>query len=632
MYARVLPLNDHAYTPPYLVAIETGAVHAPSPMASLAHDLVDTLYYGDNLEILTRFISDETVDLVYLDPPFNKSAAYSVIFRDESGRTSDAQMATLEDYWHWGPTPAQHYEYLTNSAENGGAVPAAASALIGALHAAIRPSPLLAYLVEMTVRLIELRRVMKPTGSLYLHCDPTASHYLKLVLDAIFGPRNFLNEIVWKRTATKGDAHRKYGAVHDVILLYGRGPKATFNSQDVAHGEKYTSRFTLDDNDGRGPYEGAPLDSPNSRPNLTYEYKGYPPPRNGWRVSRELMAQLDADNRLIFPTNLRGRIRRKNYLWELKGRPVGDVWTDLPPINSQARERLGYPTQKPLALLERIVAASSQPGDIVLDPFCGCGTALEAAQGLGRRWIGIDISNFAVEVIQDRMHRLGVPVPIVDWPTEMDGVKRMVDGPDGRHRFEAWALARLGLAENRRGGDGGIDGRIGFTGPGGRLENIIVSVKSAHVGPGAVRDLKGTMSRERSAMGILFTFEEPTRAATNEAVQSGFYRSPLDGHQYPKVLIHTVRELLEEGRLPDLPTRQGLQASIWPLPASTRSVRLRMVAPTTTPAQAQPIPDRGRAIRERVTDGASPEVPQSPRMSKRDRIVPLPSPVSEDKD
>ncbi|MEX1173559.1 MAG: DNA methyltransferase [Chloroflexota bacterium] len=599
----------------------------------VGQDLTNTLYYGDNLEILTRFISDESVDLVYLDPPFNKNAAYSIIFRDESGRTSDAQMATLEDYWHWGPTPAQHYEYLTNSAEHGGVVPHAVSDLVGALHSAIRPSPLLAYLVEMAVRLVELRRVLKPTGSLYLHCDPTNSHYLKLLLDAIFGPRNFFNEIVWKRTATKGDARRKYGAVHDVILVYGRGPHTIFNSQGVAHGEGYTSRFTLNDNDGRGPYEGAPLDSPNPRPNLTYEYKGYAPPRNGWRVSRGVMEQLDADHRLIFPAKHRGRIRRKNYLWGLKGRPIGDVWTDLPPINSQARERLGFPTQKPLALLERIITASSQPGGVVLDPFCGCGTALQAASGLGRNWIGIDISNLAVQVIQDRM---GTSVPVFDWPTEMDGVKRMIEGPDGRHRFEVWALARLGLAENRRGGDGGIDGRIAFTGPGGRLENIVVSVKSGHVGPAAVRDLKGTMGRERSAMGLLFTFEEPTSSATREAVESGFYRSPLDGRQYPKVVIHTVRDLLEDGRLPDLPTQQGIQASIWPLPASTRAVRLRVIKRTPERKGPRLVPDRSRPAVERYAresaTASGPEAQRSLRKSTRDRLAPLPSRGSADTD
>lgn len=545
-------------------------------MAEIGRDLTNTLYYGDNLEILSRFISDETVDLVYLDPPFNKSAAYSVIFRDESGRTSDAQMATLEDYWHWGPTPAQHYEYLTNSSEHWGAVPPAVSGLIGALHAAIRPSPLLAYLVEMTVRLIELRRVLKATGSLYLHCDPTNSHYLKLLLDAIFGPGNFVNEIVWKRSGAHSDARqgsRHFGRLHDVLLVYSKTERYTWNHQYQPLAPEYVAshypyseaetgrRFGLTDLTGPG---GA------AKGNPEYEVMGV---TRHWRYSRERMQQLIDADRIVQPR--RGAVPRfKRYLDDSEGRSVQDIWDDIPPVNSQAKERLGYPTQKPVALLDRIIETSSKPGDVVLDPFCGCGTMIASAVGRGRRWVGIDISNLAVGVIRDRMARVGIQVPVFDWPTEMDGVERMVEGPDGRHRFEAWALTRLGLGANRRGADGGIDGRIAFTGPRGRLETIIVSVKSGHVSSAAIRDLTGTMTTERAVMGLLFTLEEPTPAAKRAALAAGFWRSPTDRRQYPKVVIHRVRELLQDGRLPDLPTHQGIQAPMWPIPASTQSVRL----------------------------------------------------------
>jgi site-specific DNA-methyltransferase (adenine-specific) len=249
-------------------------------------------------------------------------------------------------------------------------------------------------------RMVELRRVLKPTGSLYLHCDPTASHYLKILLDAVLGPEQFSNEVIWQRTATKGDARRKFGSVHDTLLFYGRSNVATFHPAQLPHHDAYRARFRFDDHDGRGRYRDAPLDSPNPRPNLTYVYKGYPPPANGWRVSREVMEQLDAEGRLIFPSSPEGRIARKLYLSEQEGRPIGDVWTDLPPINSQAAERLGYPTQKPLALLERIITASSNEGDVVLDPFCGCGTTIAAAQRLSRRWIGIDITYLAIDLIQ----------------------------------------------------------------------------------------------------------------------------------------------------------------------------------------------------------------------------------------
>jgi site-specific DNA-methyltransferase (adenine-specific) len=599
-------------------------------------DLRDWLYYGDNLEILTRFISDETVDLVYLDPPFNKNAAYSVIFRDESGRSSDAQIATLEDYWHWGPTPAAHYEYLTNSAEHQGAVPGPLSDLIGALHSAIKPSPLLAYLVEMAVRLIELRRVLKPTGTLYLHCDPTASHYLKLLLDSIFGPTNFRSEIIWKRTSGHSDA-KTYGPVHDVILCYVKSDRAPWYPTYQAYEQGYSDQYyRYTDDDGRRFMSGDLTAAGLQGGGYSYEWRGI---TRVWRVSEDRMRELDSEGRVFYTRN--GFPRFKRYLDEAKGLPVQDVWTDIEPIRSWHKERLPYPTQKPVALVERIIRASSAPGDVILDPFCGCGTAVEAAAIAvkDRQWIGIDISNLSIQVIRDRMTKLGIEVPVFDWPTELDGVKRMVEGPDGRHRFEVWGLTRLGLGENRRGADGGLDGRIGFTTPTGRLENIVVSVKSGHIGSPVIRDLKGTMARERSAMGLLFTFEEPSPAATKEAMEAGFYRSPVDGHQYRKIVIHTVRELLVEGRLPDLPTRYGIQPAIWPLPAATRSVRLGPAQrrPGIAPVVPQASLDtRAAEVRteyaRRAEERVNREALRSPRTTKRDPTVPLPSPESGDTD
>ncbi len=232
-------------------------------------DATNHLYYGDNLRILRERIPAESVDLIYLDPPFNSNRSYNVLFKSHAGSESQAQIEAFDDTWHWSQqTEAQFDEMI------GGGAPAKVAEAISAMRHLLGTNDVLAYLVMMTARLVELHRVLKPTGSLYLHCDPTASHYLKVMLDAIFGPTNFRNEIVWQRTATKGDARRRFGNVHDVCLCYGAGPIPTFNDQQSEHGTKYTSRFTLDDGDGRGPYEGAPLDSPNPRPNLTYEYKG----------------------------------------------------------------------------------------------------------------------------------------------------------------------------------------------------------------------------------------------------------------------------------------------------------------------------------------------------------------------
>lgn len=305
----------------------------------------DRLYYGDNLDVLRQHVATDSVDLVYLDPPFNSNRNYNVLFgKHVKSEASDAaQIQAFGDTWVWTPVTDEQYAGLMS-----GGAPARVADALSAMHTLIGENDAMAYLVNMTPRLVELARVLKPTGSLYLHCDPTMSHYLKILLDAILGPENFRNEVIWNRTATKGDARTKFGAVHDVILFYSKTSTINFQAQESAHGEKYLGRFTLDDGDGRGPYEGAPLDSPNPRPNLTYEYKGYSPPANGWRVSKELMAQLDADNRLIFPKKSDGRIRRKNYVSELKGRPIGDVWTDIPPITLRRPNGLGI---RPKSLL-----------------------------------------------------------------------------------------------------------------------------------------------------------------------------------------------------------------------------------------------------------------------------------------
>ena len=359
---------------------------------------MNRLFYGDNLDVLRERVATESVDLVYLDPPFNSNRNYNVIFARNASSADTAQIQAFDDTWRW----SNHTEEQFLELVNGGAPNRVADAL-QAMHTLLGENDALAYVVNMAPRLVELHRSLKPTGSLYLHCDPTMSHYLKVLLDAIFGAENFRNEIVWKRTATKGDARRKFGSVHDLLLFYSKSQNIAFTATETPHGDKYLSRFTLDDHDGRGRYEGAPLDSPNPRPNLTYEYKGFAPPQNGWRVSRELMEELDRDSRLIFPKSLQGRIRRKNYMAELKGQPIGDVWSDISPLNSQAAERLGYPTQKPMALLERILASSSREGDVVLDPFCGCGTTIDAAIKMKRRWLGIDITYIAVGFVQARL-------------------------------------------------------------------------------------------------------------------------------------------------------------------------------------------------------------------------------------
>jgi site-specific DNA-methyltransferase (adenine-specific) len=501
----------------------------------------NVLYYGDNLEILRRYIPDASVDLIYLDPPFNSNRDYNVIFRDESGNRSDAQLLAFEDTWHWGPSAESTYRYLTNTAHHEGRVPDKVSTIIAALRQGIGSNQMMAYLVEMAVRLVELHRVLKPTGSLYLHCDPTASHYLKLVLDGIFGPLSFRNEIVWQRTPFSGSSKaraRQFPRSHDLLLFYTRGADWTWNQPTAPYTDDYLARFKWDDGDGRGPY----------RKTLLKTY------------SDATFERLKEDNRLVAPVRSGAKWSYKQYLAESSGtRQEDDVWTDVNAINPVAKERLGYPTQKPIALLERVIAASSNPGDVVLDPFCGCGTALVAAQTLDRRWIGIDVTYLSIAVMKARLKdSFGIEVPVFGQPTELEGARQLAQGDDGRYQFQWWALnlidARPLGGTEKKGADRGIDGRITFTiGPKGEMGQALVSVKSGKVNSSQIRDLKGTIEREKAEIGLFITLEEPSREMELEATTAGFYNSPIDGRDYPRIQILTIRELLEEGRKPMLP-------------------------------------------------------------------------------
>ncbi len=503
-------------------------------MSPVGYLETNVLYCDDNLERLAQFPA-ECIDLIYLDPPFFSNRQYEVIWGDE------AEVRSFEDRWQGGIT---------------------------------------VYVEWMRERLIELHRILRRTGSLYLHCDPTASHYLKAMADEIFGRENFLNEIVWKRTATKGDARRKFGSVHDVILFYGKTSAAKYNRQFMPYDENYVrTRFKFVDANGRR-YAEQTLVSPNPRPNLTYEYTAsngvtYKPHRNGWSISKELMEQFDREDRLHFP--MKGeRLRRKDYLDKLPGVALADVWTDIYGVGGSAKERLGYPTQKPLALLERIIEASSNPGDVVLDPFCGCGTAVVAAQSLGRQWIGIDVTYLAIAVMQARLRdSFGIEVQIEGSPTEVEGARKLARQlPNGREQFELWALTLVGAmpagGTQKKGADKGVDGVITFTGAGGKLETCIVSVKSGHVTRTQVAELKGDIGSQGAAMGLFVTLEGPTAPMRLEATEAGYYHSDLSGRDYPAVQIITIRELLEEGRKPNLP--------LLVLPAYQQAERIRAKA------------------------------------------------------
>ena len=520
----------------------------------------NTLYYGDNLDVLRRYIASESVDLVYLDPPFNSNRDYNVIFKDESGNKSDAQLVAFEDTWHWGPDAQRQYEYLTNTAVHAGRVPDDVSTLIAALRHAIGTNQMMAYLVEMAVRLVELHRVLKPTGSLYLHCDPTASHYLKVVLDAIFGPQGFVNEIVWKRTTAHSDSKRA-GRIHDILLFYGKTQDRVWNPVYQPYDDEYVERYyRYKDDDGRRYASG---DVAAAGPGPAKMFRGElrePPTGSHWRFSQEKIDALIAEGRIFFTKN--GFPRYKRYLDEMPGMPLQDLWADkgVQPVVSWSSEGLGYPTQKPVALLERVIEASSNPGDVVLDPFCGCGTALVAAEKLKRRWIGIDITWLSIAVMKSRLATaFGLDdIEVTGSPTEVEGARALaIDPRDGRYQFQWWALGMIDAQPvggvKKKGADSGIDGIITFTDAGAKLERVIVSVKSGGVNVGMIRDLIGTLKTQQAAIGVFLTLEEPTKPMRDAAAQAGSYHSELWNRDYARIQILSVADLLEHKRRPDLP-------------------------------------------------------------------------------
>jgi site-specific DNA-methyltransferase (adenine-specific) len=519
----------------------------------------NTLFYGDNLEILKEYIASESVDLIYLDPPFNSNRNYNVLFKDESGKDSESQITAFEDTWHWNETAHRTYEALI-------AQPGRTGTMIEAMRQFIGANQVMAYLVMMTARLIELHRVLKPTGSLYLHCDPTASHYLKVILDSIFGPKSFRNEIVWKRTSAHNDPGR-YGANIDIILFYTKGTTWTWNQLYTPHDPEYIARFRNVDPDGRRWQDDNLTAKGLSGGGYEYEYKGF---TSLWRCPPETMARLDQEGKLHFTKT--GGIRRKRYLDETPGVPLQALWDDIFPINSQAAERLGYPTQKPEKLLERIIQTSSNPGDIVLDPFCGCGTAIAAAEHLQRRWLGIDITHLSIALQKNRLKSQFNRVAPADYqvigePEDIGAARQLA--LDDRYQFQWWALSLVNAAPlggdtgskvGKKGSDKGIDGLIAFLdGSPPRRNQVIVQVKSGHVKSGDIRDLKGTLEREKAAIGMFITLEEPTRDMVTEAVLAGNYHSPAWGREYPKLQILSIGDLLHRKSEPKMPPEWDTQ-------------------------------------------------------------------------
>ncbi len=532
-------------------------------------DWKNKLYFGDNLDILREHVPDESVDLVYLDPPFNSNATYNVLFKEASGEGSAAQMYAFGDTWHWSIESEYAYrDVVTNG-------PKSLADLLQAMRSFLGQNDMMAYLTMMAQRMVELRRVLKPTGSIYLHCDPTASHYLKLLMDAVFGPRNFRNEITWQRTESHNTAG-KYGNVADILLFYAKSDEPVWNrgfhkypDSEQRYGEQQLSRYRNVDDDGRR-YRLENLTAPRPDSNSgKFEWRGtLPGPTRGWGYKLEQLEKWWAEGKIRAKRDGTPRTDGlKVYLDEAGGKPLQNVWTDIPRIPNTSSERLGYPTQKPESLLERIIQASSNEGDVVLDPFCGCGTTVAVAERLGRRWIGIDITHIAISLMKYRLHdTFGAQLSeydVVGVPQDVASARALATESqhDGRYQFEYWALglvdARPGN-NRRKGADAGVDGYINFfDDESGKAKTVLVQVKSGHVQRNIIATLKGDMEREKAELGLLVTLEPPTKPMVDEALAAGVYvPERFPDRQFLRVQIATIEDLLN-GHGPDLP-RLGL--------------------------------------------------------------------------
>ncbi|MBB1126932.1 DNA methyltransferase [Thiospirillum jenense] len=527
---------------------------------------MNQLFYGDNLDVLRHKLKDESVDLCYIDPPFNSKRNYFQIYNN-IGKEDTAQAQMFIDTWTWNQLADLGLRDITQN--NQSSYTRQTIELINGLRAVLGMSGLLAYLISMTQRVNEIWRVLKPTGSFYLHCDPTCSHYLKLILDSIFCPRggDYLNEIVWKRTSAHSDAKR-YAKVSDSVLFYVKSNQYQWNKGYAEYDENYvTSHYTNTDEFGR-KFRYDNLVKPKGSAGYFYILLGCSPPPNGWRMPESRALQWLNENRIEIPP--KGKIPAyKRYLDEMKGAVLTNVWNDILPINSQGKDAFSYPTQKPETLLERIIQASSNEGDVVLDAYCGCGTTIAVAQRLNRQWIGIDITYQSIAIILGRLEdSFGTEVlnqiTLGGIPRDMESARALANKKDDRLRkeFEKWAVLTYtnhhAIIDDKKGADKGIDGMAYIvTGKGDKaLARVVIQVKSGKVKRTDVAALRGDMARENAVMGIFITLEEPTKAMHEDAMAAGYYHHELLHRDYPAIQLVTVREMIDEHRRSDLPLHQ----------------------------------------------------------------------------
>jgi len=551
----------------------------------------NVLYYGDNLDILRRYIKDETVDLIYLDPPFKSEQDYNVLFAEHNGSRAAAQIKAFEDTWRWDQAAARAYQ---ETVETG---PQSVSQVMQAFHTFLDGTDMMAYLAMMAPRLVELRRVLKLTGSIYLHCDPAASHYLKMLMDAVFRKENFRNEIIWRRTGAHGP-RRSFGPIHDTILFYSKTENYYFKVVKRPYMKGHVERRYKKDSEGKYKFvsggnilTGAGATSGESGA----IWRGFNPSakKRHWAIPGFLVEQMPKEFKNLsvleklealyqaglieikpgveWPTPLR-------YLSDIEGQPLQDIWSyqpytegtvfgtsegvdyDVSWLGPTAPERTGYQTQKPIGLLERIIESSCPAKGVILDPFCGCGTTIIAGQKLKQPWIGIDITHLAVALIKHRLKDTfgrGVKYRVIGEPVSLPDARTLAE--QNRYQFQWWALGLVGArpVEQKKGADKGIDGRLYFHDEAdtakAKAKQIVISVKSGKVGVKDVRDLRGVLEREKAQIAVLISMEKPTKEMCAEAAGAGFYQSPWGKH--PVMQILTIEDLLKGKKIdyPDIP-------------------------------------------------------------------------------
>jgi DNA modification methylase len=550
-------------------------------------NLLNTLYYGDNLDILRKKIRDDTVDLCYIDPPFNSKRDYNQIYNN-IGTEDAAQAQAFTDTWVWDSIAVSGYEEILDNRV--GRFTAQAIELIKALRAVLGEGSLLAYLVSLTLRVTEIQRVLKPTGCLYLHCDPTASHYLKLILDAVFCANggDYLNEVIWKRTNARSTEGR-WPRVHDVLFLYSKSKKFYFLPLKVAADRAKLPHTLI--TVGGVKYQTYDLTGAGvtQEGESGKEWKGFNPTSFGrhWANSEAQRVEWDAKGLIHWAKagTAGGFPRRRDespFIPEEREITVGDVWTDVDRINQSAKERLGYPTQKPLALMERIITASSNEGDVVLDAYCGCGTTIDAAHKLRRNWIGMDITYQSISVILRRLEKtygkdFVDTIALSGIPRDMKSAVALAHKKDDRLRkeFEKWAVLiytdNRAIINEKKGADAGIDARAYFMTAKTDNAKIIFQVKSGGVKRGDIATLRGDMAREKAVLAVLITLENPSVPMLREAKAAGQYRHETMGRDYDQISIVTVQEILEKNRRLDIPMSLEVLAAAQRSSQSTQS-------------------------------------------------------------